>query len=105
MSDITTYTRSDLIEAVYKASNVTRSDATLIFDTFLETAVSLMKKNGEFKVAKFGTFALKDKTARVGRNPKTGQEVEIAAHKAATFKPAQALKTLVEGDTPQAKAA
>ena len=93
----TTYTRSDLIEAVYKASGVTRSDATLIFDTFLEGIVTLLKENNEFKVQKFGTFLLKDKAARIGRNPKTGEEVEIAAHKAVTFKAAPALKTAVEG--------
>ncbi|MEM6602748.1 MAG: HU family DNA-binding protein [Pseudomonadota bacterium] len=92
----TTYTRSDLIEAVYEACSVTRSDATLLFDTFIEGVIELLRENNEFKVPKFGTFVLKDKAERTGRNPKTGEEVLIAAHKAVSFKPAPALKTAVE---------
>lgn len=105
MSETTTYTRSDLIEAVYKSAGVTRSDATLLFDTFLENIIDFLKDNGEFKVAKFGSFALREKAARTGRNPKTGKEVEIAAHNAVVFKPSATLKNLIENGSSAAKKA
>lgn len=91
-----TLTRSDLIEAIYKEAHITRSDATLIFDTLLETIYKLLKDNSELKILKFGSFLLKDKVARVGRNPKTGEEVEIKAHKAVSFKPHSTLKARIE---------
>lgn len=91
-----TITRSHLIEAVYKETGVTRSESTLIFDILLETLGSLLKEKGEVKINRFGSFVSKEKAQRVGRNPKTGQEVTIPAHNAVSFKPAQALKTIVE---------
>ena len=91
-----TLTRSDLIEAIYKEAHMTRSDATLVFDTLLETIYHILKENSELKIQKFGSFVLKDKVARVGRNPKTGEEVEIKAHKAVSFKPHSHLKTRIE---------
>lgn len=98
-----TVTRSKLVDTIYKEVGVTRSDATLIFDTLLETIADLLKKNGEVKFNRFGSFICKKKAQRVGRNPKTGEEVTIPEHYAVSFKPAQALKTAVEdGELKQA---
>lgn len=93
-----TITRSQLVDAIYKEVGVTRSDATLIFDTLLETVADLLKKNGEVKINRFGSFICKKKAQRIGRNPKTGEEVTIPEHYAVSFKPAQALKTAVESN-------
>ncbi len=98
-----TITRSHLIEAIYKETGTTRSESTLIFDILLEAIGNLLKKNAEVKVNRFGSFVSKEKAQRVGRNPKTGQEVIIPKHNAVSFKPAQALKTVIE--TPDVKKA
>ena len=105
MSNETACTRSDLIEAVYKSAKVTRNDATLIFDSFLEKMVSLLKETNEVKIPKFGSFTIKEKSARMGRNPKTGKAVEIAAHNAIAFKPSSVLKNAVEAQPSSKKAA
>ncbi|MFT6072173.1 MAG: integration host factor subunit alpha [Alphaproteobacteria bacterium] len=91
-----TITRSQLVEAIYQGTGVTRSESTLIFDTLIETIGSLLKEKGEVKINRFGSFVNKQKAQRVGRNPKTGQEVIIPEHYAVSFKPALALKTSVE---------
>jgi integration host factor subunit alpha len=93
---VETITRSQLIEAIYKETGKTRSESTLIFDILLESIGNLLKQKGEVKISHFGSFVCKEKAQRVGRNPKTGQEVIIPAHKAVSFKPAQALKTGIE---------
>lgn len=111
MSNETACTRSDLIESVYKSSQnnnngqLTRVDATALFDSFLEQVVALLQESGEVKVAKFGIFSVKEKAARMGRNPKTGTSVEIAAHKAISFKPSSVLKAAVETPNASQKAA
>ncbi len=91
-----TITRSQLIEAVYQETGTTRSEATLIFDVLLESIGTLLKEKGEVKLNRFGSFVSKEKAQRIGRNPKTGQEVVIPAHKSVSFKPAQALKAGIE---------
>jgi len=91
-----TVTRSHLVEAVYQATGVTRAEATSIFDTLIETVGVLLKEKGEVKINRFGSFVNKKKAQRVGRNPKTGQEVIIPEHYSVSFKPALALKTGVE---------
>jgi integration host factor subunit alpha len=91
-----TITRSRLIDVVYKETGVTRSEATLIFDVMLEAISKLLKQDGEVKINKFGTFSCKRKAERVGRNPKTGQEVKIPAHNSVAFKPATNFKVAVE---------
>lgn len=91
-----TITRSNLIDVVYKETGVTRSEATALFDVFLESIGSLLKENHLVKINRFGNFVSKQKAERIGRNPKTGQEVTIPAHYSVTFKPAQALKDAVD---------
>jgi integration host factor subunit alpha len=91
-----TITRSSLIDVIYKETGVTRSEATSIFDVLLESIGALLKENHIVKINRFGNFVSKQKAERVGRNPKTGQEVVIPAHYSVSFKPAQALRTIVE---------
>jgi integration host factor subunit alpha len=91
-----TITRSHLIEAIYKETGTTRSESTLMFDILLESIGNLLKENGEVKINRFGSFVSKEKAQRIGRNPKTGQEVVIPAHNAVTFKPTTSLKTAVD---------
>ncbi len=91
-----TLTRSDLIDAICKKATTTRSEAVQLLDAMLEGILSLLETKGEVKIPRFGSFTKKQKSERVGRNPKTGVEVTIPARNTVTFRPAQALREGVE---------
>ncbi len=90
-------TKADLVEAVHSqlegSSNASKRDSSelveLVFDTMKET----LGTEGKVKISGFGNFAVRQKRARVGRNPQTGQEITIPPRRVLTFKPSQVLKT------------
>ena len=84
-----------LIEKVDSVLNTTKVQAEQIVDTIFESIVSTLKKGEEVSVAGFGKFIIKDKPARMARNPKTGEQVKVAASKAVKFTVAKALKEAV----------
>ena len=87
-----TTTRSTLSEAVFKNVGLSRNEsATLVDSVFGEILKSLI--NGDdVKISSFGTFVVRQKKERIGRNPKTGIEAPIIARKVVTFKPSQIMK-------------
>ncbi len=91
-----TVTRADLAEAVYREIGLSRSEsATLVENMIGHISKSLV--NGEHvKLAGFGTFSLRDKKERMGRNPKTGEDVPITSRRVLVFKPSQVLKERVD---------
>ena len=91
-----TLTRSDLIDAICKFADTTRSEAVQLLDAILEAILYILETKGEVKIPKFGSFLRKKKSERVGRNPKTGVEVTIPARNSVVFRPAQALRDSVE---------
>lgn len=91
-----TTTRADLVDAVYASSQLTRSDATLFVDTVLETIYKMLENGKEVRIPRFGIFSVRQKGERVGRNPKTGEEVMITERRVVLFKPAPVLKTAME---------
>ena len=90
-----TVTRADLIEAVYQEVGLSRNEyADLVVTVLDEIAASLT--NGEnVKISSFGSFIVRDKGGRVGRNPKTGEEVPIEPRRVLVFRPSQVLKDRV----------
>ena len=88
-------TRSTLSEAVYRNVGLSRNEsATLVDSVFTEISKSLI--NGEdVKISSFGTFIVRNKKERVGRNPKTGEEVPITARQVVTFRASNVLKSEV----------
>ena len=87
-----TTTRSTLSEAVFKNVGLSRNEsATLVDSEFGEILKSLIQGN-DVKISSFGTFVVRQKKERVGRNPKTGIEAPITARKVVTFKPSQIMK-------------
>ena len=92
--DITT-TRSTLSEAVFKNVGLSRNEsATLVDSVFGEILKSLIQGD-DVKISSFGTFVVRQKKERIGRNPKTGQEVPITARSVVTFRASNVLKSKV----------
>tara|TARA_A100001035_G_C27600072_1_gene416071 strand:+ start:277 stop:597 length:321 start_codon:yes stop_codon:yes gene_type:complete len=90
-----TTTRSSLSEAVFKNVGLSRNEsATLVDSVFGEILKSLIQGN-DVKISSFGTFVVRQKKERIGRNPKTGEEVPITARSVVTFRASNVLKSKV----------
>ncbi len=94
-----TTTRSTLSEAVFKNVGLSRNEsATLVDSVFGEILKSLIQGD-DVKISSFGTFVVRQKKERIGRNPKTGQEVPITARSVVTFRASNVLKSKVNSRT------
>ena len=90
-----TTTRSTLSEAVFKNVGLSRNEsASLVDSVFSEILLSLIKGD-DVKISSFGTFIVRQKRERIGRNPKTGEEVPITARSVVTFRASNVLKSRV----------
>lgn len=94
MSD-KTLTRMDLSEAVFKEVGLSRNESAEIVESLLNHMSDALTKGEQVKISSFGTFSVRDKTARVGRNPKTGEEVPITPRRVLTFRPSHLMKEKV----------
>ena len=97
--------KSELIEAIADKADLTKAGATRALDAMLDTINDALVKGDQVVLLGFGTFSVKDRAARQGRNPQTGETIDIKATRAATFKPGKALKDAVNEDIPAAPAA
>jgi DNA-binding protein HU-beta len=75
-----------------KGLKLTKDDIALVTDTYEETIIELLQRDGKVALMDFGNFEVRERAARKGRNPSTGEEIEIAATKNPAFKPAKAFK-------------
>ena len=87
--------KTELIEAIAKDTGLTKKDSENAVKAFVEVVSKELSKGHEVQLVGFGTFAVGKRAARKGRNPKTGEEIKIAASKAPKFKPGKALKDRV----------
>lgn len=94
MSD-KTLTRMDLSEAVFREVGLSRNESADLVETVLELMSSALVRGEQVKISSFGTFSVRDKNARVGRNPKTGEEVPITPRRVLTFRPSNLMKERV----------
>ena len=94
MSD-KTLTRMDLSEAVFREVGLSRNDSAQLVETVLSHMSDALAGGEQVKISSFGTFSVRDKSARVGRNPKTGQEVPINPRRVLTFRPSHLMKERV----------
>ena len=85
-------TTTELIAAIAAATDTTKTEAQTFLDAFKAVTTTALKEDKEVQVAGFGTLKPKHLKARKGRNPATGETIEIAASNGATFSPAKALK-------------
>lgn len=87
-----TVTRAQLAEAVYQEVGLSRSESADLVDAILEEIAQALLVNGAVKISSFGTFAVREKGERIGRNPKTGEEVPILPRRVLVFRASQVLK-------------
>jgi integration host factor subunit alpha len=99
-----TLTRADLTEAVFQAVGLSRHESAQMVEDTLEEVCSALARGETVKLSSFGTFAVRQKAQRVGRNPKTGDEVPIAPRRVRVFRPSHVLKAVINGETPQPEA-
>ncbi len=90
-----TLTRAQLAEAVYEAVGLSRNESSQLVEAVLDEVANAVVRGESVKLSSFGTFAVRDKNGRVGRNPKTGEEVPIEPRRVMTFRPSHVLKDRV----------
>ena len=95
-----TLTRADLSEAVFKAVGLSRNESSQMVEDILEEICAALSRGDTVKLSSFGTFSVRQKSRRMGRNPKTGTEVPIAPRRVLVFRPSHVLKSIINGQTP-----
>ena len=90
-----TLTRGGISEALHNKIGLSRSDCSALVETILDSMTDAIVKTGSVKISGFGTFQTRNKNARIGRNPKTGQEVVITPRTTLTFRPSNKLRERV----------
>lgn len=91
-----TITRADLVEALARRANMQRADANRLLTRMLEMMQDALVDGDTVKLSRFGNFNVRTKRQRIGRNPKTGEEVPITPRRVVTFRPSQMLRDFVE---------
>ncbi len=91
-----TLTRAEVTESLVHEVGLTRQDCSDLLDRTIELIGDALQKNGVVKLSRFGNFVVREKSAREGRNPKTGIEAEISARRVATFRSSPMLKDRVD---------
>ena len=92
---VRTLTRLDICEALCSRMNLSRQQSAEVLENILEFISASIVEHGQMKITAFGTFHVRQKKARVGRNPKTGQEVTITPRKSLSFRPSPLLREKV----------
>ncbi|MDY8109613.1 integration host factor subunit alpha [Fulvimarina sp. 2208YS6-2-32] len=87
-----TLTRADLSEAVFRKIGLSRTESASLVEMILEEICDTISRGESVKISSFGSFLVRDKNERIGRNPKTGEEVPISPRKVTVFKPSNVLK-------------
>lgn len=88
-------TKADLVEKVAKEADMTKKDAEKLVEIIFDSIVSTLNKGEKIELRGFGSFRVRERNARKGRNPKTGEAVKIPAKRVAYFKPGKDLKDLI----------
>jgi DNA-binding protein HU-beta len=85
-------TKTDLIAKVAEVAEMTKKDSTKVVDAVLDAIAEALKNGEKVQLLGFGTFMVRERAARKGRNPQTGEEIDIPATKVPAWKPAKTLK-------------
>lgn len=92
-----TLTRADLSEAVHRQIGLSRSESADLVKSMLDMMSEHLVQGETVKLSSFGTFMVRSKNGRVGRNPKTGEEVPITPRRVLVFRPSQVMKNVING--------
>jgi len=98
-------TKADLIEEVSRLAELTRKDSEVIVETIFDSVVRSLRAGEKIEIRGFGSFRTRQRRPRLGRNPKTGEKVEVPAKKIPYFKPSKELKDLINTAAAAAAAA
>ena len=90
-------TKSDLIEAVSHSCDVSKKDAETVVNTFLDCIIDALNRNEGVELRGFGSFRIRDRGPRIGRNPRTGESVQVDAKRVPYFKVGKQLKEVLNG--------
>lgn len=85
-------TKADIVERVYKEAGFSKKEASDLVDLVFKVIKDTLSRGEKVKISGFGNFSIRDKSTRIGRNPQTGDAMEISARRVLTFKPSQVLK-------------
>ncbi len=85
-------TKADIVEAIYEKIGFSRKESAEIVDLVFDLMKETLEGGDKIKISGFGNFIVREKRSRKGRNPQTGQELEISARRVLTFKPSQVLR-------------
>jgi integration host factor subunit beta len=92
-------TKAELVEEVARHSHLTKKDAEVIVQTVLDSIIDSLKDGRKVELRGFGSFRLRQRSSRTGRNPKTGERVKVPAKRIPYFKPGKELKDLINQQT------
>src|SRR6185312_7849200 len=95
-------TKADLVEEVTKLGDLTRRDSEVIVETIFDSVIGALRSGDKIEIRGFGSFRIRQRKPRIGRNPKTGTRVEVPAKKVPYFKPSKELRDLVNPTGKQA---
>jgi integration host factor subunit beta len=93
-----TLTKADLIEEVLKVTELPRKESETIVETIFDSIIEAIQKGEKIEIRGFGSFRTRQRKGRVGRNPKTGEKVEVPAKRIPFFKPSKELKDFVNSN-------
>ena len=97
---VETVTRAHLGEAVYQEVGLSRNESVDLLETVLNLMTKSLVEGETVKISSFGSFSIRQKGERIGRNPKTGEEVPILPRKVLVFRPSQVLKSQINRRSP-----
>jgi integration host factor subunit alpha len=98
-----TITRADLSEAVYKKLGLSRAESAELVELVLGEICNTLAKGETVKLSSFGSFVVREKAERIGRNPKTGVEVPITPRRVLVFKPSNVMRARINGQDAEAE--
>ena len=90
-------TKADIVEVVHNRTGFSKKESSEAVESILDILKEVLEEGEKIKLSGFGNFVIRTKEVRKGRNPKTGQEMEISARSVLTFKPSQKLKDHING--------
>ncbi len=90
-------TKADIVEALYEKIGFSKKEAADLVELVFDTLKTTLANGQKIKISGFGNFVVREKRSRVGRNPQTGESIEISARRVLTFRPSQVLRAEVNG--------
>ncbi len=88
-------TKADIVEALYQKVGFSKKEAADLVELVFDTLKGTLSQGSKIKISGFGNFIVREKRSRVGRNPQTGESIEISARRVLTFRPSQVLRSEV----------